>query len=234
MENKLLVSIISELWEEGTGEVILKLTLALLCGGLLGMERGLKKRPAGFRTYMLVCLGSTLVVMTNTYMVEVFQTGDPGRMAAQVVSGIGFLGAGTIITTRHNRVTGLTTAAGLWAVASIGLALGIGYYAGAIVGTLLIFFALYVMQITENRIMNSSRHILLYVEFETMVALKNLLAVLKQNNIRMIEFETEAASGEREAALAAIVTVRIPSRKMHGNLSALLYGAEGISYVEEL
>ena len=216
------------------GEAVLKLTLALLCGGLLGIERGMKKRPAGFRTYMLVCLGSTLVVMTNMHMIELFQTGDPGRMGAQVVSGIGFLGAGTIITTRHNRVTGLTTAAGLWAVASIGLALGIGYYAGAIIGTVLIFFALSVMQITENRILTSSRHILMYVEFEKMVAIKHLMAVLKEHEIRMMEFETEATTGEREAAMAAVITIRIPSKSVHAKLPSLLYSVDGITYVEEL
>ena len=183
---------------------------------------------------MLVCLGSTLVVMTNMHMIELFQTGDPGRMGAQVVSGIGFLGAGTIITTRHNRVTGLTTAAGLWAVASIGLALGIGYYAGAVIGTVLIFFALSVMQITENRILTSSRHILMYVEFEKMVAIKHLLAVLKEHEIRMMEFETEATTGEREAAMAAVITIRIPSKSVHAKLPSLLYSVDGITYVEEL
>ena len=229
-----MAAVLSEFLNSDLGEAVLKLTLALLCGGLLGLERGMKKRPAGFRTYMLVCLGSTLVVMTNMHMIELFQTGDPGRMGAQVVSGIGFLGAGTIITTRHNRVTGLTTAAGLWAVASIGLALGIGYYAGAIIGTVLIFFALSVMQITENQILTSSRHILMYVEFEKMVAIKHLLAVLKENGIRMIEFETEATTGEREAAMAAVITIRIPSKSVHAKLPSLLYSVDGITYVEEL
>ena len=229
-----MAAVLSEFLNSDLGEAVLKLTLALLCGGLLGLERGMKKRPAGFRTYMLVCLGSTLVVMTNMHMIELFQTGDPGRMGAQVVSGIGFLGAGTIITTRHNRVTGLTTAAGLWAVASIGLALGIGYYAGAIIGTVLIFFALSVMQITENQILTSSRHILMYVEFEKMVALKHLLAVLKENEIRMMEFETEATTGEREAAMAAVITIRIPSKTVHAKLPSLLYSVDGITYVEEL
>ena len=229
-----MAAVLSEFLNSDLGEAVLKLTLALLCGGLLGLERGMKKRPAGFRTYMLVCLGSTLVVMTNMHMIELFQTGDPGRMGAQVVSGIGFLGAGTIITTRHNRVTGLTTAAGLWAVASIGLALGIGYYSGALIGTALIFFALSVMQITENQILTSSRHILMYVEFEKMVALKHLLAVLKENEIRMMEFETEATTGERDAAMAAVITIRIPSKSVHAKLPSLLYSVDGITYVEEL
>ena len=107
-------------------EATIKMALALICGGVLGIERGRKKRPAGFRTYMLVCLGATLVMMTNEHICHAYGTGDMARMGAQVVNGIGFLGAGTIITTGHNRVKGLTTAAGLWAAACIGLAIGSG------------------------------------------------------------------------------------------------------------
>jgi len=89
----------------------------MLLGGILGIERGRKYRPAGFRTYMLVCLGTTIVMLTNQYVYERYGGGDPVRMGAQVISGIGFLGAGTIIVTGHNQVKGLTTAAGLWAAA---------------------------------------------------------------------------------------------------------------------
>ena len=102
------------LWNEMV-EAIVPIALSLVCGGVLGIERGRKKRPAGLRTYMLVCLGATLVMMTNAHIFAETGSGDMTRMGAQVVSGIGFLGAGTIITTGHNRVKGLTTAAGLWA-----------------------------------------------------------------------------------------------------------------------
>ena len=107
--------------------VTVRLMLSLVCGGILGVERGRKKRPAGFRTYMLVCMGAALVMITNQYIVEVYGGSDPARMGAQVISGIGFLGAGTIIVTGRNRVKGLTTAAGLWAAACVGLSLGIGF-----------------------------------------------------------------------------------------------------------
>ena len=110
---------------------VVRLALALLLGGMLGIERGRKRRPAGLRTYMIVCIASSLVMITSQYMAEVFGTGDPARMGAQVISGIGFLGAGTIMITSR-QVKGLTTAAGLWAAACIGLAVGIGFYAGAI------------------------------------------------------------------------------------------------------
>ena len=99
----------------------IKLLLALFCGGLLGIEREQKKRPAGFRTYMLVCVGATLVMITNEFLGTRYAGIDPTRMGAQVISGIGFLGVGTIIVTGDNRVKGLTTAAGLWATACVGL-----------------------------------------------------------------------------------------------------------------
>lgn len=231
-----LTGIVTNIQMERLLEIFIRLALALICGGLLGIERGLKKRPAGFRTYMLVCLGSTLVMMTNQYVCETYQTGDPSRLGAQVISGIGFLGAGTIITTRHNRVTGLTTAAGLWAVACIGLALGIGFYEGAIVGTVLIFFAMSVMQTIDTRILNAAKYILVYVELDQMTSLKHLLSVLKEKNIRIIEFETENTEYDYvdKKGLTAIVTLRLPSKKMHLGLMELINSAEGVMYVEEL
>ena len=108
--------------------VLVRIIVSFVLGGMLGMERGLKQRPAGLRTYMLVCVGACMIMLTNQYVVQVYPGGDPVRMGAQVVSGIGFLGAGTIIVTRHNQIKGLTTAAGLWAAAAVGLATGIGFY----------------------------------------------------------------------------------------------------------
>ena len=107
--------------------ILLRILAAVVIGGLIGLERGMKNRPAGLRTYMLVCVGACVVMLTNQYIFQTSATGDPTRMAAQVVSGIGFLGAGTIIVTRRNQIKGLTTAAGLWASAGVGLALGIGF-----------------------------------------------------------------------------------------------------------
>lgn len=127
-----------------TYEIILKLTLACILGGLIGLERESLSRPAGFRTYTLVCVGSALAMVVSLDMYFQYHqtvTADPGRIAAQVVSGIGFLGAGTIMK-EGATVRGLTTAAGLWGVACIGLAVGAGMYLPAIVTTLLILFVL--------------------------------------------------------------------------------------------
>ena len=120
----------------------LRLLLAVLVGGILGIERGRKNRPAGLRTYMLVCLGATTVMMTNQYVTQCMGTGDPVRMGAQVISGIGFLGAGSIMVTGRNQIRGITTAAGLWAAACIGLAIGIGFYEIGIASGILVFIVL--------------------------------------------------------------------------------------------
>ena len=117
----------------------IRILAAVFFGGILGIERGMKNRPAGLRTYMLVCIGSCVVMLVNQYIYQVYHTGDPVRMGAQVISGIGFLGAGTIVVTPHNQIRGLTTAAGLWAVACVGLALGLGLYEIALAGGAAIF-----------------------------------------------------------------------------------------------
>ena len=117
--------------------IFVRLLLAVVLGGIIGMERGMKNRPAGLRTYMLVTLGACVVMVTNQYIYQVFDTGDPVRLGAQVVSGIGFLGAGTIIVTGRNKIRGLTTAAGLWLTAAIGMACGLGREVTAIMSALL-------------------------------------------------------------------------------------------------
>ena len=112
--------------------IIVRILASIIVGGLIGVERGMKNRPAGLRTYMLVCVGSCLIMLTNQFIYQTTGAGDPMRLGAQVVSGIGFLGAGTIVVTKHNQIKGLTTAAGLWASAGVGLAFGVGFYEGAL------------------------------------------------------------------------------------------------------
>ena len=219
---------------EKLAEVAVKLVLALVCGGLLGIERGRKKRPAGFRTYMLVCIGATLVMMTNEYISMMYQTGDPSRMGAQVISGIGFLGAGTIITTGHNRVKGLTTAAGLWASACVGLAIGIGFYEGAILGTAMIFFAMVMMHTLDEKITASARVVTMYIELDKISSLKNITAFLKEKEIRVSDIETEESGMSQDSHAAVIMTLRLPNNNMRMMLGYMLNSIEGVTYVEEL
>ena len=140
-------------------EVVLRLVLAVLLSGLVGLEREVKGRAAGFRTHILVCTGSALVMLTGVYLSEVWggKGGvDPTRLAAQVVSGVGFLGAGTIIQFRDS-IRGLTTAASVWTAAGIGLAVGAGFYVGAVAATLIVFLVLFALSNFEHQVREKAR-----------------------------------------------------------------------------
>lgn len=163
--------------------VILRIIVSFFLGGLLGLERGRKQRPAGLRTYMLVCVGACLIMLTNEYIVQVCGTGDPARMGSQVVSGIGFLGAGTIMVTRHNQIKGLTTAAGLWAAAAVGLATGIGFHEAAITGALVIFLTLSVLSSLDGRMHRRTDHFEAYVELPDTTSLGMFMDALQPRGI---------------------------------------------------
>ncbi|MDO9573714.1 MAG: MgtC/SapB family protein, partial [Candidatus Contubernalis sp.] len=134
-------------------ELIIRLILSVVLGGLVGFERERNNRPAGFRTHILVCVGCALVMLMSMYaftteLGEAGRGADPSRMASHAVSGIGFLGAGTIMR-YGNTIRGLTTAASLWVVAIIGLAVGSGFYVGAVVTTVLLLSSLYALRGVE-------------------------------------------------------------------------------------
>lgn len=142
-----------------------RIFLALIVGGIIGMERGRQGRAAGMRTHILVCLGATLTSMTGMYAYEILGVGnDPLRIAAQVISGIGFLGVGTILIKGRFQITGLTTAAGIWCAATIGIALGIGYYEGALVTFIASVSAVTIMHKLEYSIARQHTRFGMYVE----------------------------------------------------------------------
>ncbi len=148
--------------------VFLRLILALLLGGAIGLERGKQGRAAGMRTHILVCLGAALTTMIGFFVNrELGYSTDPMRVAAQVVSGIGFLGVGTILTKGRFQITGLTTAAGLWATAAIGIALGAGFYEGAIVAFVIAFLSVTVFYILESKVSRRQTRFGIYVEISS-------------------------------------------------------------------
>lgn len=135
---EVVIEIIDILRDFNIISISVRLVLAMLLGGTIGLERGKQGRAAGMRTHIFVCLGATLATMIGFYSAEMMMlrygvSGDPLRVAAQVISGIGFLGVGTILLKGRFQITGLTTAAGLWCAAAIGVALGAGFYEGAII-----------------------------------------------------------------------------------------------------
>ncbi|MCH5273572.1 MAG: MgtC/SapB family protein [Lachnospiraceae bacterium] len=214
--------------------ITVRLLFSLLCGGILGVERGRKKRPAGFRTYMLVCMGSTLVMITNQYIMELYGGVDPARMGAQVISGIGFLGAGTIIVTGRNRVKGLTTAAGLWAAACVGLSLGIGFYSGALIGCFLIFLVMAALHRLDDWVMASTKVINLYIEFEQMSDVGKFIGFAKEQGFRVSDLEITRANGMSEAGVGVLCSLRLPKKKPHAEILKMLSEIERVRYVEEL
>lgn len=212
----------------------IRLLLALICGGILGIERGRKKRPAGFRTYMLVCVGATLVMITNQYIFTIYPNTDPARMGAQVISGIGFLGAGTIIVTGRNRVKGLTTAAGLWAAACVGLSIGIGFYSGAIIGCILIFVVMAALHRLDERVMSSAKIINLYIEVTQMSDVGHFMKFAKLHELKVSDVELTRSKTFTEQGLALSLTMQLPRKATHEEIIELLSNAEGVMYVEEI
>lgn len=214
--------------------IVIRLVLAVLCGGIIGFERGRTGRPAGLRTHILVCLGSTMAILTNQYVYETFGVSDPTRLGAQVISGIGFLGAGTIIVTGRHQVKGLTTAAGLWATACMGLAIGIGFYKAAIVGCVLISFSTVVLHRLDNLILSKSKVLDVYIEFGKTASITNVLENMKQNEFSIDSIEIVKPSYDSNASAAAIMTLRLRQKKIRFEVISKINSIEGVEFVEEI
>ena len=214
--------------------VALRIVAAVLIGGLIGLERGLKHRAAGLRTYMVVCLGSCLVMLTNQYIFQVFGTGDPVRMGAQVVSGIGFLGAGTIIVTRRNQIKGLTTAAGLWTSAGVGLALGVGFYEAAVVGGIAVFVVMTLLQKMDDSMHHQSKALEIYVELDERLRIGDFLKELRSRDIEVRDTQREPDVESENGVRAYVSTLKMHKRIKHSELLEDLRAVDGVVYVEEL
>ncbi len=214
--------------------VALRIVAAVLVGGLLGLERGMKSRPAGLRTYMLVCVGACIVMLTNQYIFQVYGAGDPVRMGAQVVSGIGFLGAGTIVVTRRNQIKGLTTAAGLWAAAGIGLALGIGFYEAALMGGLAIFTVITLLQRMDNSMRRKNKRVDVYMELSREITLGDFLRFVRERDIEISNVQREQDADSDAGNRAYIATLKVKKRSSHEEIFELVREAPGVAYLEEL
>ena len=213
--------------------VALRIFVAVIIGGILGLERGMKNRPAGLRTYMLVCVGACVVMLTNQYIYQVFGSGDPVRMGAQVVSGIGFLGAGTIIVTRRNQIKGLTTAAGLWSAAGVGLALGVGFYEAAIVGTVAVFAVMTLLQRMDNRLHRRSRRLEAYIELSS-ISLGDFLRTMREADIDVSDVQREHEEESADGVRAYVATLKGKKRQNHTELMEKVLAIPGVEFVEEL
>ena len=212
--------------------IILRTFLAMLLGGLLGYEREKRHRPAGFRTYLVVCLGSTLAMMVGLFIHEITGASDAGRIPAQVISGIGFLGAGTILVTRQNQVRGLTTAAGLWVAAIVGLCCGAGFYEGAVYGTALVLVAEVFFSKLEYRLLRDNREVTVYAEYAQPSCLEEMVSRCHMLGIKIVDVEI-TRKGDGSGSSCAVLALL--SRQGAGKEEILqtLGGVEGVLTVVE-
>lgn len=185
-----------------TQEIIIRLFLSVLVGGLIGTERGRHGRAAGMRTHILVCIGATITAMTGIYVDDTLQNGDVMRLSAQVISGVGFLGAGMIILKNGNVVKGLTTAAGVWATATIGIALGYGFYIGAGVGTAFFLLSTTLFGLLEKRKRQLEA---IYAELEDMSKLNETLDEISALFPITPDFEITAPKSSKQGNVGIII-----------------------------
>ena len=220
--------------------ITLRFVLAVICGGIIGLEREHKHRPAGFRTHILVCMGAASVMMTSQYLIELTKSGatdfvcDPARLGAQVIAGIGFIGAGTIMVTKRRQVKGLTTAAGLWDSAIIGLAIGVGYYEAAVYATLLILTIEIVLSKLDWFLISNVRTINVYVEYGDPDNLTDIIAKLKDKGVRILDIEITKNKLESDVHISAILSLKLEKRGQNDAVLTMLSKSEGVRAVEEL
>lgn len=198
-------------------ELTIRLLLSLLLGGLIGYERERNNRPAGFRTHILVCLGSTLLMLISAYGFGAFAgekgvTMDPTRLAAQVIPSIGFLGAGTILRNDFS-VTGLTTAASLWVASAIGLAVGAGFYYGAFLVTGMVLLSLYILNKVEKRYFSGKRIYTLTISAVNKPgALGTISSLLSAKSVSVTRMSVEEQTAENVHKIMIHLSLNLPRR----------------------
>ena len=226
--------------------VLLRLTLAVVCGGLIGVNREHKRRPAGFRTYMMVCMGAALSMILGQYedtMLHTLLSGafgtvgqptDVSRFGAQVINGIGFLGAGTILVTDRQEVKGLTTAAGLWASACMGLAIGAGFYECMFLAFGLILLCICLLPYIDAVIVSRARNMNIYVEFTSLDDVGSIIGKIKEQGARI--YEVDIIQDRKESALypCAVFSIRLSQPRTHGRMIMAIYELDRVITIDEV
>ena len=216
--------------------VAFRLILSTLCGDIVGMEREFKRRSAGFRTHILIGLGAAMTTLTSEFwLVYMRYYLDAARLGAGVVAGMGFIGAGTIIVTRRQRVKGLTTAAGLWTIAIVGLAIGAGFYEGGLLTAGLILLAELLFSKIEYHIMATAPEINLFVEYKDRSALDRVLKLYRDKLIKVSNMEiTRQPDSRKNNAACALFTLRLNRHCSAGTLISDVCTTDGVLNVEEI
>ena len=214
--------------------VAARMVIAFLLGGLIGLERSYKNRPAGFRTHILVCLGATIASMTGVYLAvnRQFPT-DLSRLGAQVVSGLGFIGGGTILVTKNKKIKGLTTAAGLWATGIIGLAVGAGFFEGAVIATALVLVTeMYFTDIGSKLRKKPEFHIRL--AYRDKAALDRVMRCCKDNRFAISNLQVTGIYDLEAPEYTAMISLRSRKFSTIDELMAHIEKDEGVLSVESV
>lgn len=226
--------------------VVVRLTMAIIFGGMLGIDRAKKGRAAGFRTYMFVCVGATLAMLLSQYeammiagrwadaALDVGIRTDVSRFGAQVINGIGFLGAGTILVTGRQEVKGLTTAAGLWASACMGLAIGAGFYECVLLAFALILVCICILPHIDLMIVSQARNMNIYVEFTSLDDVGAILGKIKEQGAQI--YEVDIIRNKLELALhpSAVFSIRLSQPRSHGRMIMAIYELERVITIDEV
>lgn len=214
--------------------ITVRLVVALICGGIIGIERERKRRPAGFRTHILICIGAAMTTLTSQYIAfELNGVTDLARLGAQVIAGVGFIGAGTIIVTKRKNVKGLTTAAGLWASAIVGLCAGAGFIEGALLTTVIIIVAELLLARFEYFMVSNSRTVTIFVEYSDTSKLTAIVETVKENSSYIRDIEITKSNSENNTS-CAIFSIQMPRRKSHDKMINIISNLDGVVSVEEL
>ena len=218
--------------------IITRLIFAAFCGGLIGIERETKRRAAGFRTHILTAMGAAMTTLVGQYLLtlEISTSenfvADPLRLGAQVISGMGFIGAGAIIVTRRKQVKGLTTAAGLWTTAIIGIAAGAGCYLEVTVCTLFIILAELFFSKAEYYLMSNPRIVNVFVDFVDKAALYKINDRINESKIEILDAEITKSS--EDEGISVIFTLKFPRKSGHEDILNEIAHLESVRMVEEL
>lgn len=213
----------------------IRLLFSLAVGMFIGIDRGLKRRGAGIKTHVLVCLGAALVMLTSEYMFRAFPSAkaDMARMGAQVISGVGFLGVGTIMVTGRNQVRGLTTAACLWVCACEGLAIGIGFVDGAVYGLVVIAVTLKLLTRMDATIHDHAKVFDFYLEFTTNHGVATFIDTMRSRDIKIVSFDISKNKLKGEGP-SAMMSVEVQDKALRKTLLNNIQEMEEIRFAEEL
>jgi len=221
-----IIHIVNYIEDFNTVSIVLRLVLATIFGGIIGIEREARRHSAGFRTFTLVCIGSALCTIVNIYLFNITGNTDVARLPAGVVNGIGFLGAGSIVVTGIKNVRGLTTAAGLWATAAIGIALGSGM--------ILVSTLAFVLIMSTISIMRRLSDYVVYIEFLAEDDFDRFLQFIKDNNIRIVTIERRKELISKKCDVGITAELDLRKRRSHAEILRELANIEGLHYCEEV